>query len=81
MSELETSASARADCSFTDRGDVAALQASRRRDGALLAQARETLVEVEGALARLDNDRFGVGLTTGAPIPLARLEAVPWARD
>jgi len=35
---------------------------------------------IEGALARITKDRFGVCETCGSPISKARLEAVPWTR-
>jgi DnaK suppressor protein len=42
---------------------------------------RRRLVEVERALAKLDAGNYGMSEETGAPIPYARLAAVPWARQ
>jgi DnaK suppressor protein len=42
-------------------------------DGALLA-------DVERALAKLEAGTYGTSEVTGDPIPLERLEAIPWAR-
>lgn len=38
------------------------------------------LSEVEHALAKLEAGTYGVSELSGKPIPLDRLEAVPWAR-
>jgi DnaK suppressor protein len=38
------------------------------------------LLEVERALAKIDSGRYGVSEDSGAPIPLERLEVMPWAR-
>jgi RNA polymerase-binding transcription factor len=35
---------------------------------------------IEGALARISHNRFGVCASCGSPISKARLEAVPWTR-
>ena len=47
-----------------------------------LTRLSEELAEIDAALERLieSPDRFGVDEETGAPIPLARLEVIPWAR-
>lgn len=42
---------------------------------------RALLAEVERALAKLDDGRYGVSEKTGAPIPYERLAAMPWARN
>ena len=39
------------------------------------------LADVNRALAKLDAGTYGTSEKTGAPIPLARLEAIPWARN
>ena len=45
-----------------------------------LSEADERmLAQIERALRRLDKGTYGVSEVTGEPIPLARLEAVPWA--
>src|SRR5690242_16144662 len=59
-----------------------AAQRATERSHELEIEARERalLAEVERALAKLANGRYGVSETTGEPIPYARLAAVPWAR-
>ena len=42
--------------------------------------ARELLDKVEKALERMDNGTYGDCEVTGKPIPLARLDALPYAR-
>jgi DnaK suppressor protein len=38
------------------------------------------LAEVERALGKLEDGSYGVSEDSGAPIPIERLEAMPWAR-
>jgi len=45
-----------------------------------LSEADERLLEqIDAALRRIEEGTYGVSEVTGEPIPLARLEAVPWA--
>jgi DnaK suppressor protein len=41
---------------------------------------RETLLKIEEALQRLESGGYGVCVHCDTAIPLARLEAMPWAR-
>ena len=41
--------------------------------------ASETLTQVRDALQRIENGTYGKCITCGKQIPVARLEAVPWA--
>jgi RNA polymerase-binding protein DksA len=52
----------------------------RSQVGALIRQAREGLVEIDAALARLDAGVYGVCERCGRPIGEGRLEARPVAR-
>lgn len=52
----------------------------RSQVGALIAQAREHLAEVDRALVRLDDATYGTCERCGEPIPAGRLEARPTAR-
>jgi len=38
------------------------------------------LADVERALKKIEDGSYGVSEASGKPIPLARLEVVPWAR-
>ncbi len=60
-----------------------AAQRETERTRALGIQARERalLAEVERALAKLANGRYGFSEKTDDPIPYDRLAAVPWARE
>ncbi len=40
---------------------------------------RDTLEKIERALRRIEEGTYGVSEVSGKPIPLERLEAVPWA--
>lgn len=60
-----------------------AAQRATERDQRLgiVARERALLVEVERALSKLDEGKYGVSEKTGAPIPYERLAALPWARS
>lgn len=53
----------------------------RSQVGALVAQAREHLAEIDAALARIDAGRYGACERCGGPISSGRLEARPTARN
>jgi DnaK suppressor protein len=65
------------------RGD-AADQAELSLQQALLAERieahRRRVREIEEALARIEEGRYGLDVTTGAPIGFERLTVEPWAR-
>lgn len=46
----------------------------------LLSFEQNALQEIDEALARIRDGRYGVCELTGKPIPRQRLEAIPWAR-
>jgi len=52
---------------------------ARELDMTLEDSAREMLAQVDAALARMDSGEYGKCKRCGADIPLARLEAVPYA--
>jgi len=53
----------------------------RERDLALSAQARAAIVEIDHALAKFELGTYGICEVSGEPIPMERLEAIPWARE
>lgn len=62
--------------------DEAGQRGAEEEHGIELAeQERSLLTEIEHALAKLDAGTYGVSEESGAPIPYARLRAVPWARS
>jgi DnaK suppressor protein len=52
---------------------------ARELDATLEERARESLAQVERALARMDEGTYAICTRCGAPIAEARLEAVPSA--
>jgi len=62
---------------FADSGQVAAEQGETQ---AMLNQLREQLTDTERALAKFDDDSYGVCERCGKPIAEPRLEAMPAAR-
>jgi DnaK suppressor protein len=65
------------DANFADSSQVTA---ERGEAEALATTLRETLTEVEHALAKLDAGSYGTCENCGKPIAEARLEAMPAAR-
>jgi RNA polymerase-binding transcription factor DksA len=78
----ERSAASRAP---TERGgaDLADVANDECEHGELLAQISQEqaeLVEVDGALARIQDGTYGICELSGAPIGAERLRAIPWTR-
>ena len=46
----------------------------------LLSSDQDVIYEIEEALKRIEKGTFGVCELTGKPIPLTRLNAIPWTR-
>jgi len=70
------------DVQFDDEsGEGDTLAVERDFDLALSAQARLTVEEIDYALAKIDGGTYGLCEISGQPIPKARLEAIPWARE
>ena len=65
------------DSNFADSSQVTA---ERGEVEALAGNLRESLIDVEAAIVKLDNGSFGVCEGCGQPIAPARLEAKPAAR-
>ena len=65
------------DQNFADSSQVTA---ERGEVEALAGNLRDSLTDVEAALAKMDNGTFGACEGCGQPIPPARLEAKPAAR-
>ena len=62
-------------------GEGTTVAVERERDLALSSQARHTVSQIDAALERIDNGTYGCCITSGAPIPVARLRAIPWAAE
>jgi RNA polymerase-binding transcription factor DksA len=62
-----------------DLSDEAAMLAQRDQAIAENELDRDTLAQVERALRRIEDGTYGTSEVSGQPIPLDRLEAVPWA--
>jgi DnaK suppressor protein len=53
----------------------------RERTMSLARNARQTIIQVDRALARMDAGTYGLCVGCGQPIPHERLEAIPQAMD
>ena len=62
-----------------DAADVAEEQVERSTRNTLTEGDRAQLAQVNRALLKLADGSYGLSDVTGDPIPLARLEALPWA--
>ncbi|MDZ4826030.1 MAG: TraR/DksA C4-type zinc finger protein [Actinomycetota bacterium] len=62
---------------FADSGQVTA---ERGEVDALVGTLRETLNDIDAALAKFDNGTYGICESCGQPIGEARLEAMPFVR-
>ena len=70
------------DVQFDDEsGEGDTLAVERDFDLALSAQARQTVEEIDRALAKIDDGTYGLCEVSGDPIPKERLRAIPWARE
>jgi RNA polymerase-binding transcription factor DksA len=68
------------DVQFDDEsGEGDTMVVERERDLALSAQARQTIADIDAALARMSTGTYGYSIVSGRPIPRERLEAIPWA--
>jgi RNA polymerase-binding transcription factor DksA len=68
------------DVQFDDEGGEGdTMVVERERDLAISAQARQTIADIDAALARLNTGAYGYSIESGRPIPRERLEALPWA--
>jgi RNA polymerase-binding transcription factor DksA len=68
------------DVQFDDEsGEGDTMVVERERDLALSAQARQTIADIDAALARMSDGTYGYSVVSGRPIPRERLEAIPWA--
>ena len=64
-----------------ESGEGDTLAVERERDLALSARAREQVEEIDRALAKLVAGTYGICEVSGDPIPRARLQAIPQARE
>jgi RNA polymerase-binding transcription factor DksA len=66
------------DVQFDDEGgegDTMVVQ--RDLDRVLSTQARQTILDIDAALARIERGTYGYSSVSGMPIPRERLEAIP----
>lgn len=66
----------------THQADLGSDQQQRELETSVNQNEADTLAEIDSALERLYKtpERYGLDERTGKPIPLARLEVIPWAR-
>jgi RNA polymerase-binding transcription factor DksA len=70
------------DVQFDDEGGEGdTMVVERERDLALSAQARESVQQIDEALARMEIGTYGYSVVSMRPIPRERLEAIPGATE
>ncbi len=70
------------DVKFDDEGGEGdTMVVERERDLTLSAQALQTVIEIDEALARMKKGEYGYSAVSGLPIPKDRLRALPWATE
>lgn len=62
-------------------GEGDTMVVERERDLTLSAQARQTVEEIDAALARIRTGEYGYSVHSGLPIPRERLKALPWTTE
>ena len=78
--ELLASEREQGDTQFDEEsGEGDTVSVERERDLALSATARQTVEDIERALDRMPTGTYGLCVTCGDRIPVARLEVLPWA--
>lgn len=80
IESLQQVTGTRHDCNILDIADSASLNEMRLRAATLIRQHSNTIAEIDAALARLRDGRFGISEVSGEPIRYERLRVVPWAR-
>ena len=68
------------DCAILDVADSASLNEMRRRAATLIDQHEGTLTEIDAAIDRMKDGRYGFSEITGEPVGYERLSVIPWAR-
>jgi DnaK suppressor protein len=80
MATLEEPPGERGEISFGKRvGEGTAMAVDRLSQVAVHDKLQVTMVDVDRALAKLDEDTYGTCDVCGQPIGDGRLEALPWA--
>lgn len=64
-----------------DGGEGDSLAVERERAKLLSDQDRQTVIEIDAALARIESGDYGYSLISTKPIPRERLEFIPWATE
>ena len=62
----------------SDADEMAAELADRDRYEAGDEAEHEMLHQIDAALGRIENGSYGICTVTGKPIPVERLQAIPW---
>ena len=64
-----------------ESGEGDTVSVERERDLSLSTTARQTVDDIDRALQRIPTGMYGLCVTCGDRIPVARLEVIPWAEQ
>ena len=70
----------RHDCDVLNSGDSASFHETHDRAVNLSNRHKKEILEIDAALERLSQGRYGLSESTGEPISFERLLVIPWAR-
>lgn len=79
ISESEDFEAIVADIGPKDLVDIAAGDIDRKTIEAIGIQETNRLKQIDAALSRIENNKYGICFQCGKKIPQARLEAIPYA--
>ena len=80
VTSLNNVIESRHDCDVLNTGDAASFNETHDRAVILCNRHKKELLEIDAALERLSDGRYGLSETTGEPISFERLLVIPWAR-
>lgn len=75
---LEKEITRKEDCSLADAVEASFYRAEANRAEVQLEQNQVLQQDISRAFIRMKTGQYGVSIETGEPIPLARLQLLPW---
>jgi DnaK suppressor protein len=80
VNSLSNDVESRHDCEIQNAGDSASFHEAHDRAVIMSNRHQQEILEIDAALRRIAEGRYGFSESTGEPISFERLLAIPWAR-